>query len=132
VDTNSDGFNTPFDHLDSALFEPYVAPEAVSEASSSNTIKQNEIPSTPLPHVQKWTKDHLLENVISDAHAPVSTRKQLQIDAMWCFFNEFITHVEPKNYKEALKHSCWIEAMQDELHEFKRLDVWVLVPAPDN
>nr|GFB70605.1 hypothetical protein [Tanacetum cinerariifolium] len=51
---------------------------------------------------------------------------------MWCFFNEFITHVEPKNYKEALKHSCWIEAIQDELHEFKRLDVWVLVPAPDN
>nr|GFA44743.1 retrovirus-related Pol polyprotein from transposon TNT 1-94 [Tanacetum cinerariifolium] len=120
------------DHLDSALFEPYVAPEAVSEASSSNTIKPNEIPSTLLPHVQKWTKDHPLENVIGDAHGPVSTRKQLQTDAMWCFFNEFITHVEPKNYKEALKHSCWIEAMQDELHEFKRLDVWVLVLALDN
>nr|GFA83803.1 retrovirus-related Pol polyprotein from transposon TNT 1-94 [Tanacetum cinerariifolium] len=92
----------------------------------------NETPSTLLPHVQKWTKDHPLENVIGDAHAPVSTRKQLQTDAMWCFFNEFITHVEPKNYKEALKHSCWIEAMQDELHEFERLDVWVLVPAPNN
>nr|GFD32066.1 integrase, catalytic region, zinc finger, CCHC-type, peptidase aspartic, catalytic [Tanacetum cinerariifolium] len=53
VDTNADGFNTPFDHLDSALFEPYVAHEVVSEASSSNTIEPNEIPSTPLPHVLK-------------------------------------------------------------------------------
>ncbi|GJX15547.1 copia protein [Tanacetum coccineum] len=51
---------------------------------------------------------------------------------MWCFFNEFLTHVEPKNYKQALEHSCWIEAMQEELHEFERLDVWVLVPSPDN
>nr|GEU65841.1 retrovirus-related Pol polyprotein from transposon TNT 1-94 [Tanacetum cinerariifolium] len=106
MDTNADGFNTSFDHFDSVLFELYVAPEAVSEASSSNTIEPNEIPSTPLPHVQKWTKDHPLENVIGYAHAPVSTRKQLQTDAMWCFFNEFLTHVEPKNYKEALKHSC--------------------------
>nr|GFB33062.1 integrase, catalytic region, zinc finger, CCHC-type, peptidase aspartic, catalytic [Tanacetum cinerariifolium] len=45
------------------------------EASSSNTIEPNEIPSTPLPHVQKWTKDHPLENVIGDAYAHVSTRK---------------------------------------------------------
>nr|GFA97302.1 retrovirus-related Pol polyprotein from transposon TNT 1-94 [Tanacetum cinerariifolium] len=37
-----------------------------------------------------------------------------------------------KNYKQALEHSCWIEAMQEEIHEFERLDVWVLVPCPDN
>nr|GEX05087.1 hypothetical protein [Tanacetum cinerariifolium] len=78
------------------------------------------------------TKDHPLENVISDLHHPVSTRQHIETDAMWCFFNEFLTHVEPKNYKQALEHSCWIEAMQDEIHEFKRLDVWVLVPCLDN
>ncbi|GJZ74682.1 retrovirus-related pol polyprotein from transposon TNT 1-94 [Tanacetum coccineum] len=50
----------------------------------------------------------------------------------WCFINEFLTHVEPKNYKQALEHSCWIEAMQEEIHEFERLDVWILVPCPDN
>ncbi|GJU45077.1 retrovirus-related pol polyprotein from transposon TNT 1-94 [Tanacetum coccineum] len=26
----------------------------------------------------------------------------------------------------------WIEAMQEEIHEFERLDVWILVPCPDN
>nr|GFB24774.1 hypothetical protein [Tanacetum cinerariifolium] len=36
-----------------------------------------------------------------------------------------------KTYKEALTQSCWIEAMQEELNEFKRLEVWELVPRPD-
>nr|GFB97834.1 retrovirus-related Pol polyprotein from transposon TNT 1-94 [Tanacetum cinerariifolium] len=39
--------------------------------------------------------------------------------------------VEPKTYKEALNQSCWIEAMQEELHKFERLKVWELVPRPD-
>nr|GEU97833.1 integrase, catalytic region, zinc finger, CCHC-type, peptidase aspartic, catalytic [Tanacetum cinerariifolium] len=39
--------------------------------------------------------------------------------------------VEPKTYKEALTQSCRIEAMQEELHEFERLEVWELVPRPD-
>nr|GEV36469.1 retrovirus-related Pol polyprotein from transposon TNT 1-94 [Tanacetum cinerariifolium] len=38
---------------------------------------------------------------------------------------------ELKNYKEALKESCWIKDMQEEIHEFKRLQVWELVPHPD-
>nr|GFD10639.1 Gag-Pol polyprotein [Tanacetum cinerariifolium] len=32
---------------------------------------------------------------------------------------------------EALTQACWIEAMQEELHEFERLEVWELVPRPD-
>ncbi|GJU45259.1 retrovirus-related pol polyprotein from transposon TNT 1-94 [Tanacetum coccineum] len=52
---------------------------------------------------------------------PVSTRKQLQTDAMWCYFDAFPTSVEPKNFKEAMLESSWIKAMQEEIHEFKRL-----------
>ncbi|GJZ05091.1 retrovirus-related pol polyprotein from transposon TNT 1-94 [Tanacetum coccineum] len=40
--------------------------------------------------------------------------------------------MEPKNVKEAIIDPAWIESMQEELLQFKRLDVWVLVPAPDN
>ncbi|GJX80764.1 hypothetical protein Tco_0328913 [Tanacetum coccineum] len=40
---------------------------------------------------------------------------------MWCLY-DLIPSVEPKAYKEALTHSCWIEAMQEELNEFKRLE----------
>ncbi|GJU77337.1 retrovirus-related pol polyprotein from transposon TNT 1-94 [Tanacetum coccineum] len=38
--------------------------------------------------------------------------------------------VEPKNIKEAMADSAWIEAMQDELHQFDRLKVWELVDKP--
>nr|GEX27184.1 retrovirus-related Pol polyprotein from transposon TNT 1-94 [Tanacetum cinerariifolium] len=34
-------------------------------------------------------------------------------------------------YKDALTQSCWIEAIQEELNEFERLEVWELVPQPD-
>nr|GFB68975.1 putative ribonuclease H-like domain-containing protein [Tanacetum cinerariifolium] len=40
--------------------------------------------------------------------------------------------MEPKNVKEAMTDPAWIESMQEELLQFKRMDVWVLVPALDN
>ncbi|GJX67736.1 integrase, catalytic region, zinc finger, CCHC-type containing protein [Tanacetum coccineum] len=131
-DTSDSDVETLFDHVDSNVFDTYNAPETDSEASSSNSVNIDVTPNNQLPHVQKWTQAHPLENIIGDKDRPVSTRKQLETDAMWCFFNEFLTHVEPKTYKQALEHSCWIEAMQEEIHEFERLDVWILVPCPDN
>ncbi|GJU89754.1 putative ribonuclease H-like domain-containing protein [Tanacetum coccineum] len=131
-DTSDSDVETLFDHVDSNVFDTYNAPETASEASSSNSVNIDVTPNNQLPHVQKWTQAHPLENIIGDKDRPVSTRKQLETDAMWCFFNEFLTHVEPKTYKQALEHSCWIEAMQEEIHEFERLDVWILVPCPDN
>nr|GFC44670.1 retrovirus-related Pol polyprotein from transposon TNT 1-94 [Tanacetum cinerariifolium] len=38
---------------------------------------------------------------------------------------------QSSTYKEALTQACWIEAMQKELNEFERLEVWELVPRPD-
>ncbi|GJU08889.1 retrovirus-related pol polyprotein from transposon TNT 1-94 [Tanacetum coccineum] len=39
--------------------------------------------------------------------------------------------IEPKNFKSAITKDCWFQAMQDEIHEFDRLQVWELVPQPD-
>ncbi|GJW08041.1 retrovirus-related pol polyprotein from transposon TNT 1-94 [Tanacetum coccineum] len=50
---------------------------------------------------------------------------------MWCYFNAFLTLVEPKNYKEAMLEPSWIDAMQEEIHEFERMQIWELVPCPD-
>ncbi|GJV08664.1 retrovirus-related pol polyprotein from transposon TNT 1-94 [Tanacetum coccineum] len=52
-------------------------------------------------------------------------------DSLFCYYDAFLTSVKPKNYKDALTQTCWIEAMQEELHEFERLEVWELVPPPD-
>ncbi|GKB12795.1 retrovirus-related pol polyprotein from transposon TNT 1-94 [Tanacetum coccineum] len=40
--------------------------------------------------------------------------------------------MEPKIVKEVMTDLAWIESMQEELLQFKRLDVWVLVPPPDH
>nr|GEW02366.1 uncharacterized mitochondrial protein AtMg00810-like [Tanacetum cinerariifolium] len=42
-----------------------------------------------------------------------------------------LSKVEPKNFKSAITEDCWFQAMQDEIHEFDRLQVWKLVPQQD-
>nr|GEZ80995.1 retrovirus-related Pol polyprotein from transposon TNT 1-94 [Tanacetum cinerariifolium] len=101
--------------------------------SSSTTYPQSNVqPNHPMTHHNnKWTKDHPLNYIIDPLSRPVSTRLQLHEQAFFCYYNAFLTSVEPKTYKEALTQACWIEAMQEELHEFKSLEVWELVPRPD-
>nr|GEY10397.1 hypothetical protein [Tanacetum cinerariifolium] len=60
----------------------------------------------------------------------LSTRLQLHEQAIFCYYNAFLTSVEPKTYKDALTQSCWIKVMQEELNEFERLEVWELVTRP--
>ncbi|GJS08130.1 retrovirus-related pol polyprotein from transposon TNT 1-94 [Tanacetum coccineum] len=55
---------------------------------------------------------------------------QLATDPEMCMFALTVSIVEPKNIKEAMADSAWIEAMQDELHQFDRLKVWELVDKP--
>ncbi|GJS31843.1 retrovirus-related pol polyprotein from transposon TNT 1-94 [Tanacetum coccineum] len=45
-------------------------------------------------------------------------------------FALIVSRIEPKNIKEAIADSAWIEAMQEELHQFERLDVWELFDRP--
>nr|GFA70501.1 retrovirus-related Pol polyprotein from transposon TNT 1-94 [Tanacetum cinerariifolium] len=63
---------------------------------------------------------------------PVLTRNQLRSDGDMCMYALTVNTMKPKNVKEAMIDPTWIESMQEELLQFKRLDVWVLVPAPDN
>nr|GEW43152.1 Gag-Pol polyprotein [Tanacetum cinerariifolium] len=56
------------------------------------------------------------------------THQKLQTDSEVCMYALTISTFEPKNIKEAMSDHSWIESMQDELHQFERLDVWELVP----
>nr|GEV88335.1 reverse transcriptase domain-containing protein [Tanacetum cinerariifolium] len=47
---------------------------------------------------------------------------QLESDAEMCMFALIVSRTEPKNIKEAMADSAWIESMQEELHQFNRLD----------
>nr|GEW84303.1 retrovirus-related Pol polyprotein from transposon TNT 1-94 [Tanacetum cinerariifolium] len=80
----------------------------------------------------RTTKDYPLEQVIGEPSLPVLTRNHLRYDGDMCMYALSVSTMEPKNVKEAMTDPTWIDSMQEELLQFKRLDVWVLVPAPDN
>ncbi|GKC68560.1 retrovirus-related pol polyprotein from transposon TNT 1-94 [Tanacetum coccineum] len=111
----------PNAHFDDPCHEP-LHDVSTSQKSSSNEQSSH----SPLELISKRTKDHPLANVIGNPSRPVSTRKQLETDSMWCYFDAFLTSVELNNFKEAMLESPWIEAMQEEIHEYERLQVWEL------
>ncbi|GJR78212.1 retrovirus-related pol polyprotein from transposon TNT 1-94 [Tanacetum coccineum] len=123
----------PFAAADPEPFVNVFAPDHNSEASSSRVIARTESNQTTQPHehLRKWTASHPIDNIIGNPSRPVSTQKQLATDALWCFYNSVLSKVEPKNFKSAVTKDCWFQAMQDEIHEFDRLDIWELVPPPD-
>nr|GEY78938.1 hypothetical protein [Tanacetum cinerariifolium] len=82
------------------------------------------------PFEHRWTKDHPLEQVFENPSQSVRTRRQLESDGEMCMFTLTVSRTEPKNIKEAMADSAWIESMQEELHQFDRLDVWELVDKP--
>ncbi|GJW07699.1 integrase, catalytic region, zinc finger, CCHC-type containing protein [Tanacetum coccineum] len=102
---------------------------AQSSSGNVNSAEPNQV-NYPPDHLRRWTKDHPLDNIVGNPSRPVSTRKQLASDALWCCFHTELSKVEPKNFKMAVIEDCWFQAMQDEIHEFDRLKVWELVPRP--
>nr|GEV20358.1 hypothetical protein [Tanacetum cinerariifolium] len=75
--------------------------------------------------------DHPLEQVIGEPSRPVLTRNQLKTDGDMRIYALTVIILELKFVREALTDLAWIESMQEELHQFIRLDVWELVLSPD-
>nr|GEZ67768.1 retrovirus-related Pol polyprotein from transposon TNT 1-94 [Tanacetum cinerariifolium] len=77
----------------------------VTSAQSSSTVSPHTTvqPDHQIPqHNSKWTKDHPLDNNIGQLFRPVSTWLQLHEQALFCYYDAFLTSVEPKTYKDAL------------------------------
>nr|GEZ11468.1 retrotransposon protein, putative, unclassified [Tanacetum cinerariifolium] len=132
-DVGDDNLDMEVAHMGNDPLLGVPIPE-VTSAQSSSTVSPQSImqPNYPMTHHNsKWTKDHPLNNIIIQLSRLVSTRLQLHEQALFCYYDAFLTFVEPKTYKEVLTQSCWIEAMQEELNEFERLEVWELVPRPN-
>ncbi|GJW04470.1 retrovirus-related pol polyprotein from transposon TNT 1-94 [Tanacetum coccineum] len=112
-------------HMDKNPYVDFTIPEPSSEESSSQVVILNHAHSISQPpeHINKWTKDHPIDNVIGDPSRLASTRHQLQDEALFYYFVAFLSSIEPKSYKEALTESYYIEAMQEELNEFECLKV---------
>ncbi|GJW18684.1 integrase, catalytic region, zinc finger, CCHC-type containing protein, partial [Tanacetum coccineum] len=113
--------NAKVAEFDSDTFtNSFVPPNTISAESSSRIVDTSNMHTFQQPpiYIKRWTKDHSLVTTIDDPSKPISTRRQLSTDALWCYFRVFLAKEEPKNYKEAMIESSWIEAMQEEIHEF--------------
>nr|GEX51266.1 hypothetical protein [Tanacetum cinerariifolium] len=80
---------------------------------------------------QNSSRPGLQKQVIGEPSRPFLTRNQLKTDGDMCIYALTVSIMEPKTVKEALTDPAWIESMQEELHQFIKLDVWELVSSPD-
>jgi transposase InsO family protein len=105
-------------------------PTGTSGESRTNAQEDEEVREThtvnkgPSVRVQK---NHPQELIIGDPQQGITTRRTNEVISNSCF----VSLMEPKNVKEALKDEYWIEAMQEELNQFTRSEVWDLVPRPN-
>ncbi|GJS03554.1 retrovirus-related pol polyprotein from transposon TNT 1-94 [Tanacetum coccineum] len=102
---------------------PFCTPVQENVESSSRNIGTSNMHTfnQPQDSEYRWTKDHPLTQVRGNPSKPVQTRRQLATDPEMCMFALTVSIVEPKNIKDAMADSAWIEAMQEELHQFGRL-----------
>ncbi|GKB98224.1 putative ribonuclease H-like domain-containing protein [Tanacetum coccineum] len=101
---------------------------------------------SPIP-TTRIHKDHPVEHIIRDIHLARQTRRMTKSvtehgmfssvqqrinhkDFQNCLFACFLSQAEPKKVIQALKDPSWIEAMQEELLQFKLQQVWTLVDLP--
>ncbi|GJU54837.1 hypothetical protein Tco_1228551 [Tanacetum coccineum] len=87
--------------------------QEIGESSSRNIDNTDVHSFQPQSHDYRWTRDHPLEQVRGNPTMPVQTRRQLATDPEMCMFALTVSIVEPKNTKEAMADSAWIEAMQE-------------------
>jgi hypothetical protein len=90
-----------------------------------------EIQGQRLPHPrvhQAIQRDHLVNSILGDIHKGVTTRSWV---AHFCEHYSFVSSIEPYRMEDTLRDSDWVLAMQEELNNFTRNEVWHLVPRPN-
>ncbi|GJW53158.1 putative ribonuclease H-like domain-containing protein [Tanacetum coccineum] len=135
------------DLLNTSIFSgAYDDEDKGAEADLNNletTMNVSPIPTTRIH------KDHPKDQIIGDINLATQTRRMTKIseehalvsyinkqrrtnhkDYQNCLFACFLSQKEPKKVIQALDDPSWIEAMQDELLQFRLQKVWRLVDLP--
>nr|GEV19619.1 putative ribonuclease H-like domain-containing protein [Tanacetum cinerariifolium] len=133
-----------FDDLDMPELEDitysYDENDVGAEADFNNLETSITISHIPTTRVHK---DHPVSQFIDDMSSTTQTKSMPRVvqdqgglsqmfndDFHTCMFACFLSQEEPKRVHQSLKDPSWIEAMQEELLQFKMQKVWVLVDLP--
>ncbi|GKB50668.1 putative ribonuclease H-like domain-containing protein [Tanacetum coccineum] len=148
--TNVDDFSTDsliLDLEDTCIFSGAYDDEDVSAEPDLNNLEIT-MNVSPIP-TTRTHKDHPKDQIIKDINSATQTRRMTEIteehamvsyikkqrrtnhkDYQNCLFSRFLSQIEPKKVIQALTDPRWIEAMQEELLQFKLQKVWTLVDLP--
>ncbi|GJX01854.1 hypothetical protein Tco_0185767 [Tanacetum coccineum] len=152
VNTGSREVSTAVPEVNTATPEDLMGPIPTSEDTQvedqeielGNISPSYAVSSTPHTRIHK---DHPIDHVIGDVQSSVQTRRmttsyselgflgaiyegKTHQDLHTCLFACFLSQEEPKRVSKALSDPAWVEAMQEELLQFKLQNVWVLVDLP--
>ncbi|GJW16505.1 ribonuclease H-like domain-containing protein, partial [Tanacetum coccineum] len=152
INTGSREVSTAVPEVNTATPEDLVGPSPASEDTQvedqeielGNIPQSYAVPTTPHTRIHK---DHPIEHVIGDVQSSVQTRRMTTSyselgflsaiyegkshqDLHTCLFACFLSQEEPKRVSKALSDPTWVEAMQEELLQFKLQKVWILVDLP--
>ncbi|GKE65929.1 putative ribonuclease H-like domain-containing protein [Tanacetum coccineum] len=134
------------DLQDTGIFGSAYDDEYVGIEADLNNLETN-MSVSPIP-TTRIHKDHPKAQIIGEVDSAVQTRrmhkqneaglisfinKQRRTnhkDFQNCLFACFLSQMEPKKVTQALDDESWVEAMQEELLQFKLLNVWTLVDLP--
>ncbi|GJS30988.1 ribonuclease H-like domain-containing protein [Tanacetum coccineum] len=149
VNTGSRDVSTAVPEVNTATPEDLVEPSHASEVTQvedqeielGNILQSYAVATTPHTRIQK---DHPIDHVIGDVQSSVQIRRmtssysELEFivaynegkthkDLHTCLFACFLSWEEPKRVSKALSDPTWVEAMQEELLQFKlQKELWNL------
>jgi hypothetical protein len=96
--------------------------------AQDDQVVEEEAPRAPLTQVRATIqRNHPIDQILGDISKGVTTRSRL---ANFCEHYSFVSSIEPFRVEEALQDPNWVLAMQEELNNFKRNEVWTLVLRP--
>ncbi|GJV39938.1 putative ribonuclease H-like domain-containing protein [Tanacetum coccineum] len=143
-DSPKDMFKMGASHTLEATHVEFFSDEDEPEVDLGNILNSYTVPTTPNTRIHK---DHPITNMIGDVKSFIQTRRMTEptseqgfLSAIYeqkthdtmntCLYACFLSHIEPTSIAKALSDSSWVEAMQEELLQFKLQQVWILVDLP--
>jgi transposase InsO family protein len=125
VDDKDQVLTSPIKQSSGSLMQDHHTSSPQDDKSNDQPSSSNQNEVLQPTHI---ARNHPLDKIIGDIRSGVQTRSM----AMICEHASFVSMKEPKKIDEALKDADWIMAMQDELNNFTRNDVWELVERPQD
>ena len=108
--------------------DEFEKPKETADARETTTTQ--EVRRNLDPEKLKYKTDHPPELVIGNPIAGIQTRSSFKNLCDLCLYSGFISEIEPNSIDSALNDENWFMAMQEELNQFERNNVWSLAPRP--